>query len=210
MFEGNITCLSLVLLGIVIVISPGADFVLVMKNSLSHGRRAGVYTAIGIGLAISIHITYSLMGIRYLISHNAWLYPIIQYTGAAYLIYLGIKEMFFSKKRPSEVQGTIRPVSMSSFYHVLQGFLCNALNPKTMLFFLSIFSQVVAPEGDPNLAAYLYGVYMILLHALWFALVACIITSPRLQNYLASMKTRLNQICGVSLFLFGLALIFRS
>ncbi|SBS38741.1 Threonine efflux protein [Marinomonas spartinae] len=209
MFEENITWLSLGMLGIAIVISPGADFVLVFKNSLSHGRRAGVWTAIGIGLAISIHIAYSLMGIHYLISHNAWLYSIIQYAGATYLIYLGVKGVLFSKTKPSIVQGDIKPPSITSHYF-LQGFLCNALNPKTMLFFLSIFSQVVVPEGGSNLAAYLYGAYMILLHALWFILIACIITSTRLQNRLESMKKRLNQVCGISLLLFGFALIFRN
>lgn len=206
MLEGNLTGLSLGLLGILIVISPGADFVLVLKNSMTQGRRAGIWTAIGISLAISIHIGYSLMGMRYLISHNEWLYRIIQYAGAVYLMYLGVKGIFFSSQETPEINDSPGVSSR----HFWQGFLCNALNPKTMLFFISIFSQVVAPEGKSNVSAYLYGGYMVLLHALWFILVAFLITSTRLQKRLNRAKTRLNQICGIGLLTFGLALAFRS
>lgn len=206
MLEGNLTGLSLGLLGVLIVISPGADFVLVLKNSMTQGRRAGIWTAIGISLAISIHIGYSLMGMRYLISHNEWLYRIIQYAGAVYLIYLGVKGIFFTRQETSDINDSPGVSSR----HFWQGFLCNVLNPKTMLFFISIFSQVVAPEGESNVSAYLYGGYMVLLHALWFILVAFLITSIRLQKRLSRAKKRLNQICGIGLLTFGLALAFRS
>lgn len=92
--------ISLAILGLLIVISPGADFVLVLKNSLNHGRSAGIWTAIGISLAITIHITYSLLGISYLISQNEMLFNAIRYAGAAYLIYLGIKGIFFLTIKP--------------------------------------------------------------------------------------------------------------
>ena len=86
--------ISLALLGVLIVISPGADFVLVLKNSLNLGRKAGILTALGISLAIGVHIGYSLLGISYLISQNEWLYRLVRYAGAAYLVYLGIKSVF--------------------------------------------------------------------------------------------------------------------
>lgn len=88
---------TLALLGVLIVISPGADFVLVLRNSLNQGREAGVYSAIGISMAISIHIAYSMLGISYLISQNEWLFNLVRYLGATYLVYLGIKGIFSSQ-----------------------------------------------------------------------------------------------------------------
>ncbi|MDF4361676.1 LysE family translocator, partial [Vibrio parahaemolyticus] len=130
---------TLALLGVLIVISPGADFVLVLRNSLNQGREAGVYSAIGISMAISIHIAYSMLGISYLISQNEWLFNLVRYLGAAYLVYLGIKGIFSSQ--PASNSETIQQSEYSMWQFFMQGFLCNLLNPKTMLFFLSIFSQ---------------------------------------------------------------------
>ncbi|CAH0530891.1 Threonine efflux protein [Allocatenococcus thiocycli] len=192
---------SLALLGILIVISPGADFVLVLKNSINQGRRAGIWSAVGISLAISIHISYSLFGISYLISQNEWLFSMIRYLGAAYLVYLGLKGLFASPSQQAEGQAAHEGAPDWQFF--FQGFLCNVLNPKTMLFFLSIFSQVINPEADNQNNALIYGAYMIALHGIWFSMVAVLFTSPYLQTLLLKVKHRLNQACGAGLILFG-------
>lgn len=200
--------ISLALLGILIVISPGADFVLVLKNSLNQGRKAGLFTALGISLAICIHIAYSLLGISYLISQYQWLYDVIRYTGSAYLIYLGIKGLISSSADLGSMEDTQHIISAKKYF--AQGFLCNALNPKTMLFFLSIFSQVISPEQQDQSLALLYGGYMILLHGLWFSLVALLFTSNVFQARLLKLKKPLNQACGAGLLGFGALLAIRT
>lgn len=195
---------TLALLGVLIVISPGADFVLVLRNSLNQGREAGVYSAIGISMAISIHIAYSMLGgISYLISQNEWLFNLVRYLGgAAYLVYLGIKGIFSSQ--PASNSETIQQSEHSMWRFFMQGFLCNLLNPKTMLFFLSIFSQVISPDSSQQHIALFYGIYMIALHGIWFSIVAVLLTSPQLQAFLLKIKHRLNQICGgAGLVIFG-------
>lgn len=199
---------SLALLGILIVISPGADFVLVLRNSLNNGRQAGVWSAVGISLAISVHITYSLLGISYLISQNEWLFSLIRYLGAAYLIYLGLKGIFGADSQQKIEGETQQSISIWQFF--FQGFLCNVLNPKTMLFFLSIFSQVIDPNAASQHLALGYGVYMIALHGMWFSMVAILFTSPRLQSLLLRVKHRLNQACGAGLLVFGAMLGLKS
>lgn len=196
--------MTLALLGLLIVISPGADFVLVLKNSLNQGRKAGIVTALGIGAAISVHIAYSVLGISYLISQNVWLFELIRYCGSAYLIYLGVKGFFNASSEdaaPSEFNA-----ELSSKQYFAQGLLCNLLNPKTMLFFLSIFSQVFALDGGSLSNALIYGVYMILMHAVWFCFVATLFTSEFLGALLQKTKKRLNQACGLGLFAFGILL----
>ncbi|MDM7483881.1 LysE family translocator [Vibrio metschnikovii] len=200
---------SLALLGVLIVVSPGVDFVLVLKNSLNQGRQAGIYSAIGISLAISIHIAYSMLGISYLISQNEWLFSLIRYLGAAYLVYLGLKGIFSSSHQP-ENNAPQYTATQQVWPFFLQGFLCNVLNPKTMLFFLSIFSQVIDPDSATQHLALMYGGYMIVLHGIWFSIIAVLFTSPKLQALLLGVKHRLNQACGIGLVLFGTILGLKS
>ncbi|HAS25753.1 MAG TPA: lysine transporter LysE [Vibrio sp.] len=199
--------LSLTVLGLLIVISPGADFVLVLKNSVNQGRQAGIWTAIGVSLAICVHISYSMLGISYLISQNEQLFDMIRFAGAAYLIYLGLKGILSADNKLAPMEDT-KP-NTSVWRYLAQGFLCNVLNPKTMLFFLSIFSQVISPDAENQHVALGYGLYMIVLHGLWFGVVAMLFTSSTLQQHLLRAKKRLNQACGVGLVSFGLALALK-
>ena len=196
--------LSLAVLGLLIVISPGADFVLVLKNSVNQGRQAGIWTALGVSLAICVHISYSMLGISYLISQNEQLFDIIRYAGAAYLVYLGIKGIISADSKLGPMEETTQHISTWRYF--AQGFLCNVLNPKTMLFFLSIFSQVISPNAENQHVALGYGLYMIILHGLLFGIVAMLFTSKTLKKHLLKAKKRLNQACGVGLVTFGLAL----
>ncbi|MEZ9522880.1 LysE family translocator [Enterovibrio norvegicus] len=200
--------LSLAILGILIVVSPGADFVLVLKNSINKGRMAGIWTAIGVSLAICFHIGYSLLGISYLISQNEWLFSVVRYAGSAYLIYLGLKGIFTVNTSLETIETSKADINAMQF--LAQGFLCNALNPKTMLFFLSIFSQVMTPDANEAHTALVYGLYMIALHGLWFSAVAVFLTSNTLQKHVLRMKKRLNQACGVGLVAFGALLAIKS
>ncbi|QUM79524.1 LysE family translocator [Moritella sp. 5] len=200
--------LSLAILGILIVISPGADFVLVLKTSINDGRKAGIFTALGLSLAICVHISYSMFGISYLISQNEFLYNMIRYAGAGYLIYLGIKGIYSANSPLNTTSAEQRKIK--NWQYLAQGFLCNVLNPKTMLFFLSVFSQVISPDSNDNTYAFIYGVYMIALHGIWFAIVAILFTSVALQTRLLRVRKRLNQVCGIGLVSFGALLALKS
>ncbi|WP_038180047.1 LysE family translocator [Vibrio rhizosphaerae] len=198
---------SYIILGLLIVISPGADFVLVVKNSLSSGRKAGWLTGLGIGVGVCIHITYSILGISHLLSQNMVLFNIIKYAGSAYLIYLGITGIFCSKLTLNRqaISGPRQTHNPRKYF--TQGFFCNLLNPKTMLFFLSVFSQLVSPDTDNTTpVALIYGLYISVLHMLWFCLIAFLITSEKVLTVFQRIGHRINQACGVGLIAFGATL----
>ncbi|MDW6093375.1 LysE family translocator [Vibrio rhizosphaerae] len=198
---------SYIILGLLIVISPGADFVLVVKNSLSSGRKAGWLTGLGIGVGVCIHITYSILGISHLLSQNMVLFNIIKYAGSAYLIYLGITGIFCSKLTLNRqaISGPRQTHNPRKYF--TQGFFCNLLNPKTMLFFLSVFSQLVSPDTDNTTpVALIYGLYISVLHMLWFCLIAFLITSEKVLTVFQRTGHRINQACGVGLIAFGATL----
>ncbi|OXY82168.1 LysE family translocator [Oceanimonas doudoroffii] len=202
--------LSLAVLGLLIVISPGADFILVLKNSVNRGRKAGVWTALGVSLAICVHIAYSMLGISYLISQNEVLFNAVRYAGCGYLFYLGVKGIVTAGANPEVEVMSDSPKEVAVLQCLAQGFLCNLLNPKTMLFFLSIFSQVITPDASGNGSALLYGLYMMALHGLWFCMLAMLFTSSALQQHLLSMKKRLNQACGAGLLTFSALLAIKT
>ena len=158
--------------------------------------------------AITIHIAYSILGIGYLISQNLFLFQCLKYLGATYLIYLGIKG-FLSSSHELEQKAGIES-HQAHWRYALQGWLCNALNPKTMLFFVSIFSQVISHEGGEVTLVRFDGGYMILLHGRWFSLVAVLLTSPTLRTRLLRMKKRLEQACGIALISFGALLATKT
>ena len=129
------------------------------------------------------------------------LFNILRYAGSAYLIYLGVKGIFYSSVNLDELE--TRKSASQDWQYLVQGFLCNVLNPKTMLFFLSIFSQVVSTGANDNPVALSYGLFMVILHGLWFSAVALFFTTDSFQARLLKMKKRLNQLCGAGLLTFG-------
>ncbi len=82
------------------VISPGPDFVMALKNSLTYSRKTGIYTALGFGIGIGVHIVYSFAGLAVIISQSEVVFLIIKYLGAAYLFYIGIRALL---EKPSGV-----------------------------------------------------------------------------------------------------------
>jgi len=127
---------------ILAVISPGADFAMVTRNSMMLSRRAGMLTAAGIALGVLVHVAYSLLGLGLVISRSALLFNLIKYLGAAYLVWLGIGMLRAVPSGP----GASPVAPLSDLGALRRGFLTNATNPKTTLFVVSLFSQVVSPR----------------------------------------------------------------
>lgn len=198
---------SLLVFGLLIVVSPGADFVLTFRNSNLLGRKAGIYTALGISMAIGVHIFYSIAGLGFVISTNDNILRFVQIFGALYLIYLGLTGLIELKKSANSVERQFKYVSF--WGNIRQGFICNLFNPKTMLFFISLFSQLISSSTPSNNMALFYGAYLLLLHFIWFTLVAILVTHPSYRPFIFNHKIRLNQICSLGLICFGVLLVFK-
>src|SRR3989344_4015691 len=91
--------LTIALIHLLAVASPGPDFAIVLKQSLSQPRRIVYFTALGVGLGILIHVAYSLVGIGFIIARSIVLFSIIKWLGAGYLLFIGWKSL---RATPSE------------------------------------------------------------------------------------------------------------
>lgn len=187
------------------VVAPGPDFVVAVRNSVAHSRRAGVFTAMGFGLSILVHVTYTVAGIAALIAQSILLFNIIKYAGAAYLVYLGVQALRSQGMGRAAVDQALRAESktgMSDKAALLSGFLTNVLNPKATLFFLAIFSQIIS-AGTPMGWMVVYGLTCSLIITVWFSFVAVILTHAKVRNRFLKSAKWIDRVCGLALIGLG-------
>jgi len=183
-------------------ISPGPDFALVSRNGLLLSRRAGVLTAMGIGLGVLVHVSYTLLGLGLVLQQSPWLFNALKLAGAAYLVYLGIKML---RSRPEVQQPDAASPALSDLAALRSGFLTNALNPKTSIFIVSLFMGVVRPDtGLPVQMA--YGLFIAGAHVLWFSLVALCFSAGRVREKLLAARQWIDRAFGGLLVGFGVLL----
>lgn len=194
---------SISVIAILMAISPGADFVMVTRNSLTYGRTAGLFSSLGISVAIWIHVFYSIAVLAFIISQSIVLFSIIKYLGALYLFYIGWKT-FQSKSSHLDItphQHLTKTISGFEAFKI--GFITNALNPKATLFFLSIFTQFVNHE-TPLWLQIVYGVIISFAHLVWFAFVSTFFSHPLLLKKFSQYKVKIEKTIGCVLIGLGL------
>lgn len=189
---------------LLVAITPGADFAIIVRNSILYSRISALFTALGIGASLVVHTTYSLMGLALLISKSILFFSIIKYLGAIYLCYLGIKSIF-AKEREETISEVGNQPRLRKWQAFQQGFLCNLLNPKAPLFFIAFYSVVIPAESN-HLVKLLYGIESIVLITLWFALLSLIISQQQVKDFFSKSKQYITKALGGAMLFFGLKL----
>ncbi|MHA5051284.1 LysE family translocator [Streptomyces sp. SD15] len=196
--------LAVAVITVLAVIAPGADFAMVVRNSYLYGRRTGLFAAIGVAAGVLVHITYTMLGVGILIASSTALFTVIKLIGAAYLVYIGVRT--FRTRGEVEVdlenKAELTPVAA-----LRAGFLTNVLNPKTTLFVVSTFAQVVSP-GTPVYQQVGYGLFMSFAHLLWFGVVAVFFSHARMRTLMLRGQKVLNKVIGSVLAGLGISLAF--
>tara|TARA_R110000868_G_scaffold103031_1_gene283806 strand:+ start:917 stop:1546 length:630 start_codon:yes stop_codon:yes gene_type:complete len=198
----------LVILGItlLVMISPGPDMVIVMRNTIVGGRAGGLQSSLGVLAGNMVHITYCAIGIGWLISESILAFNILKYAGAAYLIYIGVmsfraKDMVLSAETKAELQ---KNAGKSWF---LQGFLNNILNPKGTLFYLGVFTMVITPETS-TATTLLLVLIMMSVSALFWLFFVFTLDSTIVRNVLERGQKIVNRVFGGLLIFLGIRVAF--
>lgn len=198
--------LLVALVHLLAVISPGPDFAVVIRNSVSAGRQAGLMTALGVGSGIFLHVAYSLLGIGIIVSQSVWLFNLLKLLAGGYLLYIGIKALAARPQQPaSDVAVTTRIKLLAPRKAFSIGFITNGLNPKATLFFLSLFTLVISPQ-TPVLVQAGYGLYLAIATTLWFCLVALLFSQPAVRRGFSRMGHWFDRLMGAVLVGLGLHL----
>lgn len=196
--------IAIAVITLLAVISPDADFALVSRNRYLYGRKQGIYTAYGIACAVWIHISYSVLGLSFLKHYIPKLLHINQYIGALYLMYIGYKTFTQQQISDHATHTLLRP--RQAF---IQGFLGNSLNPKTTLFVMSIFAQLL--RGNHGLTHLIgYGMFISASHLLWFLLISLFCSTPVIRNKILRKQVSINRVIGTVLATLGLCLFLTN
>ncbi|MFZ3153899.1 LysE family translocator [Pseudomonas sp.] len=199
--------LAVALIHLLAVASPGPDFAIVVRESVAHGRRAGIFSAIGVGCGIFIHVAYSLLGIGLIVSQSIVLFNALKWLAAAYLLYIGIRALRAKPASPRDAELSLAEGPRSSRAAFAAGFVTNGLNPKATLFFLSLFTVVINPHTPLPIQAG-YGVYLAVATALWFCMVAQLFSHQRVRAGFARMGHWFDRLMGAVLVGLGVKLAF--
>ena len=184
------------------VISPGPDFTIVTKQSFLYGRKMAIFTSIGIGFGILVHIFYCIVGIGILLSSNHILYNFFKYIGAFYLFYVGISTFYANQIQLENIENSNYGIKKSFFL----GFFTNVFNPKATMFFLSLFA-VSINNSTPLFVQVFYGLWMSIVTISWFVLVSIFFTSSFTDIFVKKYSKIINKAMGLILIFISMKLV---
>ncbi|MCR9938700.1 LysE family translocator [Vibrio antiquarius] len=206
--------LTLASIHFIALMSPGPDFALVVQNATRHGRQTGLYIALGLSVGILLHSLFSLTGVSYLVHQHPLLYSVLQLLGGSYLLYLGIgalRGVIATIKNPLSDQPSKNSnlVIGNKCQAFTKGFATNILNPKALVFFVSLMSSLV-PVGMSVTGKGIAMVILFGLSLLWFSSLAWMLSTQRLQTRLQQAGIYIDGLCGVVFTLVGSSILVQT
>ncbi|MDX1319678.1 MAG: LysE family transporter [Oceanospirillum sp.] len=191
--------LTVVVVHFLAVASPGPDFAVILRQSLCASSRSGIWTAIGIGSGILVHVTYSLLGLGILIAQSTTAFTVLKVLGAAYLLWVGW-QCLKAKPTADDDSGELPAGegAATAWKAWRLGFLTNALNAKATLFFVSLFSVVISPSTPIWIQGF-YGLWMTVMTGLWFTGLALFLSREQVRAFFRKISHWIERVTGVAL-----------
>lgn len=181
-------------------ISPGPDFIAISSQSLS-SRASGLGVAVGVTLGCLFWASLAIFGLGVLLLRLSWLYEVIRYIGAAYLIYLGLSML--TSLRHSRPEMIIAKASqISVFQAVRRGFLVNLTNPKSVAFFGSLFVTIIPMHAPKWVYASTLGI-VFSVAIIWFSILALLFSTGRIRSLYAKLRRPFDAVMGGLLIAIG-------
>ncbi len=188
-WAGWLTIVGICALG---AMSPGPSLAVVLKHTLGGGRQKGMAAALSHGLGVGMYALLCISGVAFVITASETLFTMLQWAGAAYLLWMGIKGLM------SRAQTTHDLPEVETRAAVRDGFMVVFLNPKIAVFFIALFSQVVGTDTT-ILAKFVYASTAMVIDGVWYLLVAWLFSNPRWLSILQQKAVWLERIFGVVL-----------
>jgi threonine/homoserine/homoserine lactone efflux protein len=197
--------LAFLAVALLVIATPGQDTALTIRNTLVGGRRAGVFTALGVSAGQAVWTLAASAGVAALIVASEPAFLALRIAGAAYLVFLGAQAIVAALRgsRPHAGGAAGRPRPLAPRAALRQGLLSNLGNPKMAVFFTSLLPQL-APSAGPVFPVLLaLGLAFCTLTLLWLAGYAYAVA--RARNVLARPRVRraLDGVTGAALVAFG-------
>lgn len=201
-------------LAVLLVMLPGPDFALITRISLTEGRGSGQAAACGVALGIMVHTSAAMLGFSAVIAQSATLFTLLRYAGAAYLCWMGFHALRAGRQVTAAVvrhggqEAGAQPARGLRGRAFRQGFLTNALNPKAVVFFLTMLPQFLDPHAALWPQFLELGGIMAFFCLGWFVLLASLLHRIRRLFVRPAFQAWLHRLTGLIFigFAFRLAL----
>ncbi|MGM7635034.1 LysE family transporter [Bacillus sp. Hm123] len=201
--------LAYILMALMMSMLPGTDTVLIMKNTLNYGAKAGRYTILGMATGLTFWTVIAVLGLSVVITQSVFLFNAIKYLGAAYLFYLGVR-VFFTKNTFSleAVQAECQHSMDKSLRHhykesYLQGAISNILNPKTILVYITFMPQFIDLTGNTNQQLIGLGLILTIIAVGWFLILVYLLDHVKKWLKKPKFQKAFQTSTGVMLIGFG-------
>ncbi|AMH10176.1 threonine export protein RhtC [Klebsiella aerogenes] len=198
--------LTVALVHIIALMSPGPDFFFVSQTAVSRSRKEAMMGVLGITGGVMVWAGVALLGLHLIIEKMAWLHTLIMVGGGLYLCWMGY-QMLRGALKETDVSAAEPQVELArSGRSFLKGLLTNLANPKAIIYFGSVFSLFV---GDNIGAGARWGIFLlIVLETLaWFTIVASLFALPKMRRGYQRMAKWIDGIAGTLFAGFGIHLI---
>lgn len=190
-----------------IVVVPGPDMALVLRNGVSYGRRAAVATALGINVGLLVWAVAAALGIAALLHASATAFTVLKLAGAVYLVWLGLRTLVDAWRGASEDPSTSRPERRKSS-PFRQGLLSNLFNPKIALVYTTLIPQFVDRGGSEIAQTFLLAGVFIAMGLVWLTSYALLVARVGVLLRRSSVRRVVNATAGAMLTALGVRLAF--
>jgi threonine/homoserine/homoserine lactone efflux protein len=193
----------------VIIVTPGPDTALTIRNTLLGARRGGVFTAIGVATGQAVWTLATSAGVAALLLASAPAFAAVRLVGAAYLVYLGLRALIAAargRRSPDAGEPVATPLRLAPGAAFRQGVLSNLANPKMAVFFTSLLPQFTGRGGTPFASLLLLGAIFCTMTLAWLTLYAVAVARVGAVLHRAGVRRALEGVMGAVLVAFGLRL----
>ncbi len=194
----------------ILTIAPGADTMIVLRNTLRGGIKDGLTSSFGISLGLFVHALLSAVGISAILLYSATAFTVLKIVGALYLLYLAYNSFKSAQslKWGDSSSLHVKQKEFLFFRSLQEGFLSNVLNPKAIVFYMAFLPQFINPnEGALWQSLFLAGIHFIISN-IWQGVVVLMIISTNRFIMQPKIRQKLFMMSGLVMGFLGIRLLF--
>jgi threonine/homoserine/homoserine lactone efflux protein len=194
------------LIAVVLVLAPGPDTLVLLRNALSGGRRGGLLACAGILTGNLAQGSLAAFGLGVLVARSRPLFETLRWAGVAYLLFLAVQALRGAWRGDYTAVDGLVARRRSGFRRFREGFLSNVTNPKVLIMYLSVLPQFLVPGVTTTLDALVLAYTVGALGALWLLVLVFLV--ERVRGWLSRRTVRraVDAVTGTALVGFGVAL----
>jgi len=178
---GNIS--TIFFLNLMVLMLPGVNFFLIVKNAIAYNKASAVLTAIGITTAIMLHVCIAYnFSVEISIKYPNF-FQIFKYIGAVFILFIAYKILKIRDINQEKITETKLSRNKNKFEHFLEGFTVDLFNPYISLFYFSLFANILSSSSNNGIESSIYCLVIFFITITWFTFVAVAFSHQTIRNF---------------------------